>query len=88
VPFRPQGHDLTVELDRDAPAHAHHHRLAVHRREAVLEVAYEITGDKSESILRPDDGLQLRPLALQLLLALDLFALGHLLEPWINERPL
>ena len=31
MPVRPQGGDLPVQLDADAPAHAYHHRFAVER---------------------------------------------------------
>ncbi len=87
-PGGPQSHDLAVQLDADAPAHADDHRLAVHRLQALLEVLDDVLRDELEPLLRSDHGLELRPLALELLLALDLLALGRLLEVRIDLRPL
>ena len=39
VPVRPQRHDLAVELDADAPAHADDHGLAVHRLQPLVQNA-------------------------------------------------
>ena len=83
-PLGPEERDLAVQLDRDPAAHRHDHRLAVHRREAVLEVVDEIAGDESDPVLGADDCLELGPLALEPLLALDLLALGRLLEVWVD----
>ena len=47
VPIRPQRHDGVVEVHADAPAHADHHRLAVHRGQALLEVLHQVYGDQS-----------------------------------------
>ena len=44
----------------------------------------EVAGDERQAVLRADDRLLLRPLALQLLLALDLLALGDLLEVGVD----
>ncbi len=52
VPRRPQLDDLAVQLDADPPAHAHDHRLAVHRRQAALEVVDEIARDQLHPVLR------------------------------------
>ncbi len=46
VPRRAQRHDRPVQLDADAAAHADDHRLAVHRREPVLEVLHQVLGDE------------------------------------------
>ena len=59
----PQRHDRVVQLDADAPAHADDHRLAVHRREALLEVRDEVARDEREALLGADHRLELRPLA-------------------------
>ena len=88
VPVGAQAHQLAVEVDADAPAHAHHHRLAVQRVQPLLEVGHDVLGDLLNALLRADDGLQLRPPGLELLLALDLLALGGFLEVRIDARPL
>ena len=88
VPLRSQGDNLAVEIDADAPAHAHHHRLAVERSEAVLEVFHKVAGNELDPILRPDHGFELRPAALELLFALDLFAFGCFLKLGVDVRPL
>ena len=87
VPVGAQAHQLAVEVDADAPAHAHHHRLAVQRVQPLLEVGHDVLGDLLDALLRADDGLQLRPPGLELLLALDLLALGGFLEVGIDARP-
>ena len=88
VPRRAQRDELAVQLDGDAAAHHHHHRLAVHRGEPVLEVLHQVAGDELDAVLRADHRLELRPPALELLLALDLLALGRLLELRVDLRPL
>ena len=81
-----QLHQLAVQLHADAPAHADDHRLAVHRLEPLLEVLDDVPGHQRQPLLGADHRLELRPLGLELLLALDLLALGGLLElgvdPW------
>ena len=44
----------------------------------------DVPGDDLQALLGADDGLKLRPLGLELLLALDLFAFGGVLEVWID----
>ena len=88
VPRRPQRDELAVQLDADAAAHHHHHRLAVHRREPVLEVLHQVAGDELDAVLGADHRFELRPPALELLLALDLLAFGRLLELGVDLRPL
>ena len=68
--------------------HADHHRLAVHRLLAALEVLHDVAGDQREALLRADNRFELGPLRLQLLAAFDLFAFGHFLEADIDRRPL
>ena len=87
VPRRAQRDQLAVQLDRDAAAHHHHHRLAVHRGEPVLEVLHQVARDQLDAVLRTDHRLKLRPPALELLLALDLLALGRFLEFRVDLRP-
>jgi hypothetical protein len=89
VVMRPVGMEpdqLAVELDADAPAHADDHGLAVHGLEALLEVLDDVLGHDSQTPLRADDGFELGPLGLELLLALDLLALGGLLELRVDLR--
>ena len=45
MPLRAEPHELVVELDRDAAAHAHDHGLALERLRPALEVLDEISGD-------------------------------------------
>jgi hypothetical protein len=52
------------------------------------EVLHDVPGNERKSPLGSDDGLELRPLGLELFLALDLLALGGLLEPRVDLRPL
>ncbi|MCU0833976.1 MAG: hypothetical protein MUC77_06005, partial [Chromatiaceae bacterium] len=84
APRWPQLHDLAVQLYADAPAHADDHRLAVHCLEPPLEVLDDVPGHHRQPLLRADHRLELRPLGLELLLALDLLALGGLLEPGVD----
>ena len=48
----------------------------------------QVAGDKLDTVLRTDHRFELRPLSLEFLLALDLFALGGLFELGINLRTL
>lgn len=50
MPARPELHELGVEVDADPPAHAHHHRIAVDRREPLLEMV-EALGDVLELLV-------------------------------------
>ena len=68
MPCRAQPDDLIVERDAYPAAHANDHGLAVHADDAVLEVLHEVRGDHGKAFLGPDDGLDLRPSALELLL--------------------
>ena len=85
---RTQRRQLTVKIDGDAAAHHHDHRLPVHHRQPVLEVFHQVTGDELDAVVGADHRLELRPLALQLFLALDFLPLGRLLELRIDLRPL
>ena len=87
-PVGAQMQELAVEIDADTAAHADDHRLALQNLQPLLEVGDDILGDLAEPVLRPDDGLQLRPLALELLRALALLALGDLFELGVDARPL
>ena len=46
----------------------------------------DVPCDEGDALLRADDGLELRPLGLQLLAAVDLLALGCLLETGVDVR--
>ena len=48
----------------------------------------DVLGDEADALLGADDGLELRPARLEPLLALDLLALGGLLELLVDERAL
>ena len=86
LPVGAQPHELAVEVDADAAAHAHHHRLALDGVEALLVVLDDVLGDEADALLGADDGLELRPARLELLLTLDFLALGGLLELLVDER--
>ena len=87
VPVGAQAHQLAVQVDADAPAHADNHRLAVHGldRDSV-EVHRDIIGNELQALVGADDGLELRPLGLEPLPAVDLLALGGFLEVWVDVR--
>ena len=85
VPRRAQARQLAVEVDADAPAHADHHRLAVHRLLPALEVLDDVSGDEGDALPGADNRFELRPLRLQLLAAVDLLPLGHFLEAGIES---
>ena len=85
VPFGAAvAYQFPVEVDADAAAHADDHRLAVHRLKALLVVSDDVLRDLLNAILGPDDGLQLSPLRLEPLLALDLLALGCLFKVLVD----
>ena len=88
MPARTQTGQLAVEVDADAAAHADDHRLAVDGLEAAVEMRHDVPGDEPEPRSGAGDGLELGPLGLELLLALDFLALGDLLEVGIDLRPL
>ena len=44
----------------------------------------DVRGDERDALLRADDGFQLRPLGLELFLAVELLALGRFLEPGVD----
>ena len=86
VPVGAQAHQLAVEGDADATAHAHDHRLAFERLQPSLEVGHDVLGDLLHPLLRPYDRLELRPPRLEPLPALHLLALGGLLELRVDPR--
>ena len=88
VPLRLQPHQLVVQVNADAPAHAHDHRLAVEHLQPLLEVRHDVRRHQPQPGRGADEGLQLCPLRLELLLALDLLTLGRRLEVRVNARPL
>src|SRR5690606_23645027 len=88
MPLGPQLDDLAVQVDANATTHADDHAFAVHGLDALFEVLDNVACDDGEPLLGADHGFELRPLGLELLLAVDLFALGRLLELRIDLRPL
>ena len=88
MPFRAQAPKLAIEVDANPPAHADDHRLAVHRFKALVEVGNDVPGDELQAPLGPDNRFELRPLGLELLLALDFLTLGCLLEAGVDLGPL
>ena len=88
VPLRAELDDLVVQVDADPPAHADDHALTVDRGESLLEVVDQVLGHELDPLLGPDQRLQACPLALELLLLVQLLALGDLLEVLVELRPL
>ncbi len=88
MPCRTQRNQFAVEIGANPAAHADDHGFAVHHRETVLEMLDEIAGDRLDPVFRTDNRLQLRPFGLEFLLALDLLALGRLLEIGVDPRAL
>ena len=86
MPVGAQAFQFAVEVDADTATHADDHRLAVQGVEALLEVPDNVLGDQLQPPLRADEGLQLCPLGLDLLLALYFLALGQFLELRVNKR--
>ena len=86
MPIGSQAHQLPIEGDANASAHTHDHRLAIEGFKALLEVGDDVLGDESQALLRADDGFQLRPSGLELLLTLDFLALGRFLELRVDGR--
>ena len=87
VPVGAQPHEFVVEVDADAPAHAHHHGLAVHGVETGLVVLDDVGRYLADPSCGAHDCFKLGPLGLELLLALDLLAFGDLLEVVVDVGP-
>ena len=88
TPAGAQASQLPVEVDADAAAHADDHRLAVQRLEAPVEVRDDVLGNEPEPRSGADDRFELRPLRLQLLLAVHFLAFRRFLEVGVDLRPL
>ncbi len=76
MPVGTQGDNPPVELDADAPAHAHDHRLAQQVRSPGFPVLDDVGGDRIEAIVGTDDGLLAGPAGLGPLGGFGLGALG------------
>ena len=86
VPLRAQLDDFVVERNANSTAHADDHGLAVHADDAVLEVLHEVVGDHGEAFLGPDDGFNVRPFALELLLLVLGLVFGQLGDLVVEVR--
>ena len=86
VPFWTQANQLAVQVDAYATAHADDHRFTFHRFQPLFEVFHDVFSDLQHALLCSDDRFQLGPLCLEFLRALDLFALGGLLEVGVDHR--
>ena len=73
MPVRAKPHQFAIEVDADPAAHAHDHRLAIKGFKTLLEVGHDVLGDERQALFGANDGFQLCPSGLELLLALDLF---------------
>ena len=84
MPVGAQAHKLPVEVYANSTAHADDHRLTFQSLQSLLEVVNDVLGDLTDTLLGSDDGLQLGPLRLELLRAVDFLALGGFLEVGID----
>jgi len=88
VPIGAQLDDLVVERHADAPAHAHHHRLAMERRHPVLEVLHQVGGHPREPLVAADQGFHRAPLLLGAFGVGLVLVLQQGLDLGIDARPL
>src|SRR5439155_7136131 len=58
--------------------------FAIHGLEPPIEVLHNIASNQLQTFLCTDYGFELGPLRLELLLSLDLLALGNLLKLWVD----
>ena len=86
MPLWAQLNDLVVQRDTNPPAHADDHGLAVHTDDAVLEMLHEVVGDHGEALLGPDDGFNVCPFALELLLVVLGLVFGQLGDLVVEVR--
>jgi len=86
-PFRPHADDFPIELHTDAPAHANHHRFAVHGFEPLFEVYDDVLSHEPQPFFSTDNGFELCPLGFELFLAFDFFAFGYFFEIFIDLWP-
>jgi len=56
VPIGAQPGDLVIQLHADTAAHAHHHRLAVERGLAILEVGDYVLGHQRQTLVAANQG--------------------------------
>ena len=77
MPGRAKRDNSFVEFNADAAAHADYHGLSLHGLTALVKMAHEVSGNQVQPLFCPDDCLKLRPFALELLFALNLFTFGH-----------
>src|SRR5688500_20397614 len=76
VPGGTEPDNGVVQGDADSSAHGDDHSFAFEDRLPCLEMADDVPGNQGDPLIRPDDGLQLCPLALELLFLLDLLPLN------------
>ena len=86
VPLRAQPDDFVVERDANPAAHADDHGLAFHADDAVLEVLHEVPGDHGKALLGPDDGFNVCPFSLELLLLVLGLVFGQLGDLVVEVR--
>ena len=79
---------ITIVISPWSSSSPAHHGLALQRLEPLLEVFDDVLGGEAQAFLGTDDGLKLGLLALEPLLALDLLALGDLLEVRVDPGSL
>src|SRR6185295_10604951 len=86
MPLWAQGGNLAVEFHADPSAHTDDHRLPIHGGQAIFEMINEVSRDQSDPILGTHYGFELRPLRLELLLALDLLPFRRLFKLRVDLR--
>ena len=86
MPFGAEFDDGVVQVHADAAGHAHDHRLAVHRFQALLEMLDQIFGNQADAFLGAHNGFERRPFGLEFFLLLEFFAFGDLFKFRVDLR--
>jgi hypothetical protein len=82
MPVGPQLHDLLVQIDADAAAHADCHRFPFQRLLPLVEMFNEILRNQLDALFGPDNRFQGSPLRLEFLFPMLLLAFSDVLEIW------
>ena len=81
VPFRAQGDNLVIQVNRNLPAHGHNHGLAVYGAGAGFKVVHQVFRHLLQARAGADQLLQPAPLALGFLAAANVFVVfNHFLH--------
>jgi hypothetical protein len=72
LPGGAEAHEITIEIDAYAPAHADDHTLAFKGFKTLFEMVDNVLRNEPQALLSADNRFELRPFCFELLLALDL----------------